>query len=43
MDGLRVKFVKVCKWFEGCDRLKVIFKNCHYISLTYRRKKYENV
>jgi len=22
----RVKFVKVCEWFDGCDRLKIIFK-----------------
>jgi len=26
MGGLRVKFVKVCEWFDGCDRLKIIFK-----------------
>ena len=26
MDGFRVKFVKVCEWFDGCDRLKIIFK-----------------
>jgi len=26
MDGFRVKFVKVCEWFEGCDGLKIIFK-----------------
>jgi len=24
---LRVKFVKVCEWFDGCDRLKSIFKS----------------
>jgi len=22
--GFRVKFVKVCEWFDGCDRLKII-------------------
>jgi len=55
VGGLRVKFVKVCECFDGCDRLKIIFKwkkkkiiklyfilkiikNCHYISLIYRRK-----
>jgi len=28
MGGLRVKFVKeVCEWFDGCDRLKIIFKS----------------
>ena len=26
MGGLRVKFVKVCEWFDGYDRLKIIFK-----------------
>ena len=26
VGGLRVKFVKVCEWFDGCDRLKIIFK-----------------
>ena len=25
--GFRVKFVKVCEWFDGCDRLKIIFKS----------------
>jgi len=25
--GFRVKFVKVCEWFNGCDRLKIIFKS----------------
>jgi len=25
--GFRVKFVKVCEWFHGCDRLKIIFKS----------------
>jgi len=24
--GFTVKFVKVCEWFDGCDRLKIIFK-----------------
>ena len=27
MGGLRVKFVKVCEWFDGCDRLQIIFKS----------------
>jgi len=26
MGGFRVKFVEVCEWFDGCDRLKIIFK-----------------
>ena len=25
--GFRVKFVNVCKWFDRCDRLKIIFKS----------------
>jgi len=25
--GFRVKFVKVCEWFDGCDRLQIIFKS----------------
>ena len=25
--GFRVKFVKLCEWFDGCDRLKIIFKS----------------
>ena len=25
--GLRVKFVKVCEWFDGSDRLEIIFKS----------------
>jgi len=25
--GFRVKFVKVCEWFDRCDRLKIIFKS----------------
>jgi len=24
---LRVNFVQVCEWFDGCDRLKIIFKS----------------
>jgi len=24
--GFRVKFVKVCEWFDGSDRLEIIFK-----------------
>jgi len=27
VTGFRVKFVKVCEWFDGCDRLKIIFKS----------------
>jgi len=27
VSRLRVKFVKVCEWFDGCDRLKIIFKS----------------
>jgi len=27
VGGLRVKFVKVCEWFDGCDRLQIIFKS----------------
>jgi len=27
VGGLRVKFVKVCESFDGCDRLKIIFKS----------------
>jgi len=26
VGGLRVKFVIVSEWFDGCDRLKIIFK-----------------
>ena len=26
-DGFRVKFAGVCEWFDGCDRLKIIFKS----------------
>jgi len=25
VGGLGVKFVKVCEWFDRCDRLKIIF------------------
>ena len=25
--GLTVKFVNVCEWFHGCDRLKIILKS----------------
>ena len=25
--GFRVKFAKVCEWFDGCNRLKIIFKS----------------
>ena len=24
---LRVKFIQVCEWFDGCDRLKIILKS----------------
>ena len=27
VSGFRVKFVKVCEWFDRCDRLKIIFKS----------------
>jgi len=27
VGGFRGKFVKVCEWFDGCDRLKIIFKS----------------
>jgi len=27
VGGLRVKFVKVYEWFDGSDRLKIIFKS----------------
>jgi len=27
MGGLRVKFVKIYKWFDGCDSLKIILKS----------------
>ena len=27
VGGFRVKFVKVCEWFDGCDRLNIIFKS----------------
>jgi len=27
VGGLRVMFVQVCEWFDGCDRLKLIFKS----------------
>ena len=27
MGGFRLKFVEVCEWFDGCDRLKIIFKS----------------
>ena len=25
--GFRVKFYKVCEWFDGSDRLEIIFKS----------------
>jgi len=27
VSGFRVKFVEVCEWFDGCDRIKIIFKS----------------
>jgi len=27
VSGFRVKFVEVCECFDGCDRLKIIFKS----------------
>jgi len=27
MGGFRVKFVKVCEWFDGCNRLQIILKS----------------
>jgi len=27
VGGLRVKFFQVCELFDGCDRLKLIFKS----------------
>ena len=27
VGGLRVNFVKVCEYFDDCDRLKIIFKS----------------
>jgi len=27
VGGLRVKFVKICEWVDGCDRLEIIFKS----------------
>jgi len=27
VGGLRVKFVKICEWVYGCDRLEIIFKS----------------
>ena len=27
MGRLRVKFVNIFEWFDGCDRLKIIFKS----------------
>ena len=27
VGGFGVTFVKVCEWFDGCDRLKIIFKS----------------
>ena len=27
VTGFKVMFVEVCEWFDGCDRLKIIFKS----------------
>jgi len=27
VGGFRVNFVDVSEWFDGCDRLKIIFKS----------------
>jgi len=27
VSEFRVNFVEVCKWFDGCDRIKIIFKS----------------
>jgi len=27
VSEFRVKFVEVCEWFDGRDRLKIIFKS----------------
>jgi len=27
VGGFTVKFGEVCEWFDGCDRLKIIFKS----------------
>jgi len=27
MSEFRVKFVEVCEWFDGWDKLKIIFKS----------------
>ena len=27
VSGFRVNFIEVCEWFDGCDRLKIIFKS----------------
>jgi len=26
VSGFRVNFVQVCEWFDGCDKLRIIFK-----------------
>jgi len=26
VSGFRVNFVEVCEWFDGCDKLRIIFK-----------------
>jgi len=30
VGGLRINFVKVCKWFDECDRLKILLKSKKY-------------
>jgi len=27
VSAFTVNFVEVCEWFDGCDRLKIIFKS----------------
>ena len=27
VSGFKIKFLEVCEWFDGFDRLKVIFKS----------------
>jgi len=34
--GFKVKFVKVCEWFDGCDRLKIKEKQDYQIVLYFK-------
>jgi len=27
LSGFRVNFIEICELFDGCDRLKIIFKS----------------